>query len=769
MNPKTTIGLVVALLIAVIGVWWAQSSSSKRDTETKRPGPKALFDPPIGELAGFEVKAGDAPAFAFVMEDGKWRMTAPVSGPSEHRTVSGDVGKVTGLKYVKAYSKDDPDRPTDEMTSLNDPPRVVKLSQKEGGKSYVLKIGSRQVLSKKTYVQKEGDASIYLVDADLNQDLRRSLTDYRGKRVTEFAQRDAVRIEVTGEQQYTLVKSDGKWTVESPIKGRADAAKVSNLLRGVSSLSVMKFVEDAPKNLRPYGLNVPRLNVAVTTETKKEKPLQGPPASAPAEPEFEVETRTVRVAFGGTADDKTFAKIDEESSPAVFQVASSTLDHVGPPLNDVRDKKITTINTHRAQKIAISCEGESVELAKSDGKWRLTDGVEDGAGTEAEFAAVDDLLKAFRELKAIGFELEELPTYGFDQPRATIEVTAEGQLEPAKLVLGGLTPSKTGAYIRNEREGFIAVTKAEAAEALAVKPMSFLSREVLRFTRGQASEIELVRKDVTCALRREEGGGWAFSSPVEGRVEADAVDDVLSDLSNLRGRRVVGWSSEASSFGLDRPEVKVAVTVEAPAKPKKTPTTQPATQPDDDAAETPDPPTLHTILVGKHGDKVYAMAVGGMTICEVDGKVLDDLKAELFDRRVAEVETSDVYRLAFSGTATFTFERDGEDWVLQGEPSFATDPSQITKLCEALRILRAERYVRYVGAAPADYGLDQPAVVMTVGAEDGESLTLTISTTGPEEGGRYAAVSTAEGRVFVMKSGDVSKFTKQVQDFQKSD
>ncbi len=764
MNPRTTIGLVLALAVAVVGVWWAQSSSTKQQARTTSPGPKQLFEPALGVLAGFELKAGDAPALAFTMKDGKWQMTSPVSGPTEHWTVNTDAGKIKDLEYVRSYGPDDEERPTPGMTSLENPSRIAKLTD-QSGKSYVLKIGAQQLLSAKTYVQKEGDETVYLVDADLNRDLSKGLSDYRGKRVAEFTPNDAVRVEVSSSHRYTLVKSGTTWTVESPIKGRADASKVNALLRGVSSLQVVDFVDDAPPSLRPYGLESPRLRIAVTTETKTPKPPPEPPASAPAEPEYDIQTQTIRLAFGGTADDKVFAKIDEEASQGVFRVATSVLEQVGPALSEVRDKKITTINTHRAQKIVVHGEGESVELVKSGGKWQIETGQPLAEAPEAEFAAVDDLLKAIRDLRAIGFEAEELPTHGFDPPRAVVEVTAEGQLTPAKLIVGGLTPSKAGAYIRNDSEGFVAVVKAEAVQALQVQPLTFLSRGVLQFDKDRASRIEIVRQGAGYTLSREDGQ-WRFVSPIQETADFDRVNDILSDLSRLRGRRVVGRIADASKFGLDAPLVTATVTVAAPAKPTKPPTTQPATEEEPEEEEPPQPPTLYTVLVSKLGEQVYAMA-GGPTICEVDAKVLQDLEAELLDTQVTKIDPAEVRRLAISGEGDYSFEMVDDQWQLAGEPSFATDSAKVTEVCQALSKLRAKRYVRYSGGQPADYGLDQPAASLTASTKDDATVTLTISATGPAQGGRYAAVSTAQGRIFVIEEEEAAKLTKQVRDFRR--
>ena len=770
MNPRTTIALIAALVIAVVGVWWAQSSSNKPKEETKTTGPQALFEPPLDELTGFELKSADGSDFVFTLADKKWRMTAPMDAVTEHFKVNGDATMVKDLKYSRKYGKGDADRPGPTVTGLDKPQRTVKLTDKSG-KSQVLMVGSAQPLSQKTFVLKEGDDTIYLADADLNKDLRRTLADYRGKRVAEFNQNDAVRVEMAGDRPYTLVKTDGKWTVEAPVKGRADAAKVNNLVRALASLNAADFVEDAPKTLRPYGLETPRLRVAVTTETKKPVPQSQSATTQPEEQKFETETKTIRVAFGGGAGDKVFAKIDEPSAPAVFDIQSTVMDQVNVPLEDVRDKQVVTADTRRTQRILVAAGNESVELYQAGGRWQITGPEGPGASPEAELAAVDDLLKTIRELKATGFEAADSPSFGFASPRATITLTIEGQVEPVRLVVGGLTPSKTGAYVRNDAEGLIAVVKAESAEALAVRPMAFRNRELVRFIRDQATRVEVEHDGIACAAARGATGDWQLVAPVAGKAESKAVENILTDLSNLRGRKVVGGIAEAAAFGLDKPTVRATVVVQPPPKPKPAPTTQPTTESAPETEEPPPPPVSYTVLLARQGDKAYAEVPDGQIICEVDAKVLDDLQAELLDTVIATIDPAQGRRLAFSFAAegSFSFEKKGNDWTLAGEASFAADPAKVTAVFEGLRDLRAKRYVQYTApAAPAAFGLDKPVLVLTAQAEGGEPITLSISAIGPDGGDRFAAVATAPDRVFVIKAADVAKFAKKVQDFQKA-
>lgn len=764
MNPKTTIGLVVALLIAVVLVWWAQTTTPPEVSVEKPSGPIALFDPPLEDLTSFELQSADGAKFVFAQSENKWQMTAPVAGSAEYAKVNGDALKIKDLQCARVYRAGDKDRPGAAVSKLDQPLRSVRLTDKSG-KTVVVKIGAAQAITQKTYLQKEGDETIYLADADLNKELRRALSDYRSKRITDFNQNDAVRVEMGGEKQYTLVKSDAKWTLEAPVKGRADAAKIGNLVRAASNITASSFVEDAPKSLRPYGLDAPRLRLAVTTETKKPKPQTQPATTQPTPPEFDIQTKIVRLAFGGTVGDKAFAMIDDGANSAVFEIASSVIDQVAPSLDDVRDKQIVVADTRRIQKIGLSAGAESVELVRDGGRWQI---VEVSGRIDAEFAAVDDLLKALRELKATGFETTLSPVQGLEAPRASIQLAIEGQVEPVQLAVGGLTPSKTGAYLRNIGEGFIAVVKAETIDALMVRPIAFRNRELVRFDRSQVVKMELRRGADTCIVAQD-GGVWRFTSPVAGRAEETAVNNILTDLSNLRGRRVVGTAAEAAAYGLDRPVVRAVLTVQPPPKMPPPPTTQSATtEPAGPVLPEPQPPVNHIVLVARQAGKTYAMMLGGGVVCEIDAKVLDDLEAELLETAVTSLDAAKVRSFSIAAEDRFVFEKKGSDWQLAGEPSFATDATKVTTALDALRDLRVQRYVKYAGANPAEFGLDQPPIVVTVQIEGAEPIVLHISAKGASEKDRYASVSTAPGRVFTIKAEDATKFAKGVLDFRKA-
>lgn len=757
MNSKTTIGLVVALLIATGAIWWVSRSETNTATTPKSTEPKALFDKPIEDPVAFETVKG-ADAFVFEKVGDTWRMKSPLKSAAQSSTVASDVSRLTGLKSSKSFAASDPERPSDKQTSLANPVRVVKLTGKDG-RSQVLKIGAMQALATKTYVQKEGDDTIYLVDGDLAADFNRRLTDYRGTKIVDAPVTEIVKLEATGAAAWSLSKTGATWTLEAPIKGRADQAKASALAGAVANLAAQTFVEDAPQSLRVYGLDAPAMTLAATVEKKTPRPPPAPPASMPAVPEFDTETRVIKLRLGGTADEKVFAQLEDPENPAVFQIPKATYTQLAVPVSDLRDKRITDAATAKAQKISITQGSSKTELVKNAGRWEIASAT-GGAAQPADMTAVDDLLKAVAGLSSLGFEQAAEPSFGLNSPRAEIELTIEGRTTPARIAIGGLTPSKTGAYVRSLDEDFIAVVAADSVEPLLTGPQAFLSRDLLAFARDRAAKLELSQGGNARTLENT-SGIWSFTAPLSGAADMTAVNTLLSSLSTLRGRKVVATSADAAKYGLTGADaLRVSVWVNPQPKPKPTTTTE--SQP----AEPVEPPTKHTVVLAKTPEnKVVAMVEGGQTIAEVDAKAYDDLTAELFDTRVAIIQSDKVTSVSISGANNLAFNKDGTKWQLVGEASFPVDPAKMTTFIDAVRDLKAKRFVRYAGANLAEFGLDKPALTVLL-QSDAAPIELLVSGEGPTDALRYATSSAGRDRVFVIAKEDFDKLNKQAKDFQ---
>ncbi len=767
MNQKTTYIILVAALLAAVGVWIASPRGEEKKPTSKTEESRKLIDPAPSDVTGVEIDIPGKPAMAFAKVENKWRMTSPIKTPAQGSSVDAAANQVRDVTYVQVFKSGDAERPSNELTGLDKPSRV-KLTGADG-KAWIVKIGNEVPASRQTYVQREGDDAIYVAQGEIRRSIEKSLSEFRDLRIADFPINEAVKIESTGEDHFVLAKSGDGWTIESPIRGRADKNAVEGLLRSLNQLYTPGFVDDAPKNLAIYGLATPTSKVVVTCEKKVPKPSTQPASTQPTPPEFETKTYTVVLAVGAKMPgDKRFARLETAETPSVFQATDASLKNILQPLTGIREKSLAKIDANRVNRLWISGPEGSIELAKAGGVWEFASAPPSGIVSKAaEFAAVDDLLKGIRDLNASGFESasDGLADYGFNPPRATLQLTVEGTPAPIKLLIGKPTPSGTGVYVKNEGDDTVAVVKTDAADALAVGPLNFVSRDLLRFDRTRASRLEVDRGGANVALSPKDGV-WRFASPIDAAAEAGAVSNVLADLSTLRARKVVGTRAQAAQFGLDKPQISVKLVVDPPAKPAPTTTQATDTQP----AEPTKPPEVFTLIASKKDGKAYVSVGGADTICEVDPRVFDNLDAELLDRRIVPTAISNAAAVTMdrSDGKPFTLEKSGDHWTLAGESTFGVDPAKVNALVQAMSELKAERYVSYQATDLASYGLDKPLIAVTLKTADGGTTELRISAKGPDgdtAGRRYGTI-VGSNRVFVISKDEAGKFDKDVKSFQ---
>ncbi len=746
MNSKTTLLLVLALLLAVVGIWWLRpdaADSSDNDRQTS----KKLLGLDADEITAFEIKSGHETACSFVRADSQWRMTSPIDGPAQDRTVSDDVSLIAGLEFEKAYGKQD-DPPGNDLTSLEKPQGVVKLTDK-GGKAHVVRIGKQQPFSTRTYVSKEGDDNVYLVDADLSRALKRKLEDYRGKRVTEIQSADVVRVQVTGAESFTAAKQDTGWAIEAPQKARADLTALNKVISAIANLNVTRFVDDAPESLRIYGLEPPRVSVTITT-----KPKSATPSDASADADEPVETT---VAFGSVIEENVFARIVDDQSPSVFQVPKSVLESVSPELSAVRDKRIVELVPVRAETIVLTTqEGESLSMSRDGVNWKIMSGDPTDATELAERVAVNDLLNTLRDVKAVGFENGARPEFGLDNPNIRLRIDVQGKTEPIELAVGAMTPSQTGTYLKNVAEDFVAVIPADDAKKLLIKPVAFRSRDILNFNPDHVGNFSLRRLSKSMTLEQVDGA-WRMTSPIDTAAEGANVRTLLTGLSSLKGRAVVGTAAQRADFGLMQPQYTIELTI---AKPM--PTTMPAGD-----EFTPPAPETRVLFASRHAGSRYAMLQGGDLIYEAEEKLIADIESEFADTQLLSFANADVVAITFDNEGVFRFKRDDDQWTLDGESTFVVDNLKLEAALSALGALKAQRFVAYENAELDALGLASPRIRIGVDLSNGTHHELVISGIGPNAADRYAQLASRPGSAFVLESTEIAKFDKRAADFKK--
>ena len=304
------------------------------------------------------------------------------------------------------------------------------------------------------------------------------------------------------------------------------------------------------------------------------------------------------------------------------------------------------------------------------------------------------------------------------------------------LVLGGIAAIMLG-YIIFVDEGSLSTGELEGRTGHVVE----------RFVRARVQRLELTHgagdAEVHLVMVRDQSeeedmetfdvGTWAIEEPVEGPVDVDAVDALLSAVEWLDARRELSGitAEDRTRFGLDAPRATLVFAV---------------------ANES------HTITVGgddPRGEGVYAMVDDPTRAYIVGNDFLEALthdvehfrSKELFpDFRTADVRTANLA----AGDAEARLERVDSRWWLRAPTDMMARGSLVDEMLRSVGDLRAERFLGESPAALEGLGLDAPvrSIALTFApwaegstheGEERPELTLRIGAACPGHPGEVVA------------------------------
>ncbi len=128
---------------------------------------------------------------------------------------------------------------------------------------------------------------------------------------------------------------------------------------------------------------------------------------------------------------------------------------------------------------------------------------------------------------------------------------------------------------------------------------------------------------------------------------------------------------------------------------------------------------------------------------------------------LSTVKTADITSLHYVyGDTDMTFTRDGENWILEGEPDRPLNQSRVTSLLSVIDEISATRLIAETRDNLADFGLEQPASYIQAILGDGSAVTLQIGNQPPSGDGYYALVN-EDNKVYLLAAsyGSGLKYT----------
>ena len=374
------------------------------------------------------------------------------------------------------------------------------------------------------------------------------------------------------------------------------------------------------------------------------------------------------------------------------------------PDKDAKEKALE-LDKSKVEQLTLSRVGrEPIRLVRDGESWKLTAPFQ----APADRSQVDSLLGSLEslEIEAVvqdGTTPVNLGEYGLEPPKTTVEATVAGAAAPVRLMLGDTAPAGGGIYAKLGDQPRVFTIASYLETSFDKKAFDLRDRSVLHIDREAVSALEIAGPDGQYALAKDAGGEWSFTKPLHTRAGRFTVDGLIGTLERLKMDEI---SSEDASdqdlerYGFTHPSRSVVLRVGD----KGSQTLQIGNSPAQGKVYVRE---ASTRLVGVVADSVVTELAKGM----------DGLRA----RRLLDVATYEVTGLDVEKDgAKHSYDREPSGDDLESTAKWKRTPDggeastdTVQDVLFKIGGVEADSFIDAPGPL-ADYGLDQPALRLTL-------------------------------------------------------
>ena len=374
---------------------------------------------------------------------------------------------------------------------------------------------------------------------------------------------------------------------------------------------------------------------------------------------------------------------------------------------------VVNFDREKLEGISIQNGEDKIVLKRQQGKWRLTEPVND----QADGATIDNLLsdiEAWRKegtvpAKEVTADKGRMTEFGLVQPKLRMQLTGPGA--PAEIFFGKDTAFSGTMYVRlaDSKDVFLAAQKVRTD--ISKKADEFRDRKLTDLTTAQvvravlkssAGEIELTKKN----------DHWEITKPLQARGDDQKIGDLLAQVTNARVQEFVAEDKgDLHAYGLAEPRGSITIY----------------------GADDKEGRTLQIGAVAeKIKDAVYARYMPRSAIYALPKKTEDVLNArpnDLRDRRLVRLDTNNLDRINIEAAKQpkVVLARKQQNWTIASRNNQPADGDEVRRLLDALNEQQVSKFVAETASDLAKYGLDQPQLRLTFSSFASENTAETAA------------------------------------------
>ncbi len=332
----------------------------------------------------------------------------------------------------------------------------------------------------------------------------------------------------------------GEWRITEPQPFGADQTEVSGIVSTLSSLNSQRLVEDKAADLKTYGLDQPALQLDITEkDNKTQKLLIGD------------DTPTGGAMYAMLAGD-----------PRVFIMASYSKTSVDKSLNDLRDKRLLTVNPDKISRIELVRKGQDIEFGRNKDEWQILR----PKPLPADSSQVNELARKLTDARIDlnGSDTKDVTSaFAHGVPLATVKVTDESgtqelQIRKTNGTKANASKTQAGQSAGQNNDAYYAKSSAvegvykinsELGPALDKGVDDFRNKKLFNFGFADPNKVELHIASKAYFLTRSGEDWWQDGK----KMDAAVMQSLISNLRDLTADKFL-------NSGFSNPTIDVAVT-----------------------------------------------------------------------------------------------------------------------------------------------------------------------------------------------------------------
>jgi len=301
---------------------------------------------------------------------------------------------------------------------------------------------------------------------------------------------------VTGEV-LGLKLENGKWRMTAPQPLPADQDAAGSMVSALVNLNADKVIEEKATDLKPYGLDVPTLDVQIVRKDGK--------------------TDHLLIGDDTLNGSGAYAKLANDAK--VVTVGTTTKTSLDKRPDDLRDKRLLTFDSDKLSRVELAAKGPAIEFGKNgQNEWQMVK----PRPLRADGSAVDVLVTKLKDAKMDLSETDANKKFAAAAKVATVTATDAGGTQTIDV----RRDKDKNVFAKSSAVDGIYKINADLADALEKSVDDFRNKKLFDFGFSDPSKVEVQGKGYTKA-----GDKWTANGKTMDNSTVQNLIDKLRDLA----------------------------------------------------------------------------------------------------------------------------------------------------------------------------------------------------------------------------------------------